>query len=119
MRDTTKPNVHGGTKDTADGEYGTSGIFRAKDFKDSTGTTREEMGVHAGRENDEDGLKRSGPEHATFGCIRTTEDAMKAIVETAAVDPLRTITVQRGYLVMGNNIWFTDLLVPEINDEKQ
>jgi RHS repeat-associated protein len=118
MKDTTQPNLHGGTADSVDGEYGTNGIFRAQDFKDSTGTQREEMGVHAGRENDEDKLKRSGPEHATFGCIRTTEDAMKAIVETAVIDPLKTIEVQRGVLECGNNVPFNGLLVPAYNDEK-
>jgi RHS repeat-associated protein len=36
---------------------------------------RTDMGIHSGREEKEDGRKRKGPEHATFGCIRTTDAA--------------------------------------------
>ena len=95
MFDKDKPYTHGGTKDTRDGEYGTRGIFRADNFTDTDGDTRSSMGVHAGRENDADGRGRTGPAHATLGCIRTTEEAMEIIAETAAVDPIETIDVTR------------------------
>lgn len=37
------------------------------------------MGIHAGREGDADGAGRSGPAHATMGCIRTSDAAMTEI----------------------------------------
>jgi hypothetical protein len=93
IQDSTAPHTHGGDKDTLDGEYGTHGIIRADTFTDTDGDTRTGMGVHAGRENDADGLGRTGPEHATFGCIRTTEEGMETAAETAPVDPIETIDV--------------------------
>lgn len=36
-------------------------------------------GVHSGREGVSDALGRSGPQHATQGCIRTTDDATRLI----------------------------------------
>ncbi|HWR14278.1 MAG TPA: RHS repeat-associated core domain-containing protein [Terriglobales bacterium] len=98
MQDTKAPHTHDAAKDSKDGEYGTVGIFRVKDFsgpdKDAKGNLNKHqgVGVHAGRENKPDGLKRKGPEHATQGCIRMTEDAMKQIKTTAKDDPL-TYTV--------------------------
>jgi RHS repeat-associated protein len=92
MLDRTQPRTHA-RGDTVDGEYGTRGIFRAQNFDDN-GVERTGMGVHAGRQNATDGAGRSGVEHATMGCIRTTEDAMKIIAETAAVDPVETIRVE-------------------------
>jgi hypothetical protein len=54
---------------------------------------REGMGIHAGRRNRPDGRGRSGPAHATMGCIRTTETAMAVIVGTQRDDPLTTLDV--------------------------
>ena|SRR5690348_7505870 len=54
---------------------------------------RDGMGVHAGRQNSADGLGRKGPFHCTFGCIRTSEDAMRAISDTDAKDRVTEITV--------------------------
>lgn len=33
------------------------------------------MGLHSGRRDDPDGLGRTGPGHATNGCIRTSDEA--------------------------------------------
>ncbi|EHO40688.1 RHS repeat-associated core domain-containing protein [Caldithrix abyssi DSM 13497] len=55
---------------------------------------RSGMGVHAGRENVPDRLGRKGVNHCTMGCIRTTDEAMKNILNTHNEgDPLKTITV--------------------------
>lgn len=54
---------------------------------------REGMGVHSGRINTADGLGRKGPFHCTFGCIRTVEEAMKAISDADANDRIAEITV--------------------------
>jgi hypothetical protein len=32
------------------------------------------MGIHSGRKDRADGLRRKGPAHCTFGCIRTTDE---------------------------------------------
>jgi len=55
------------------------------------------MGIHAGREGDADGAGRSGPAHATLGCIRTSGTAMEAIAEAvaAAGDALPVLWVPR------------------------
>ena len=37
------------------------------------------MGVHSGRKDSCDAAERCGYKHATLGCIRTTDDAMKEI----------------------------------------
>lgn len=53
------------------------------------------MGVHAGRLGMEDLAGRHDWNHATEGCIRTTEEAMSAIAQRfKQSDPLTTITVQ-------------------------
>jgi hypothetical protein len=54
---------------------------------------RDGMGVHSGRENAPDALGRRGIAHCTFGCIRTTNDAMKAIAAEHAEDPITEIFV--------------------------
>lgn len=51
------------------------------------------MEVHSGRETVPDGLDRCGPAHCTLGCIRTTDDAVAAIVAAMAGDALQEITV--------------------------
>jgi hypothetical protein len=118
MKDTTRPNTHGRAADSLNGEYGTRGIFRAMNFKDASGTMREDMGVHAGRQNDPDGLGRTGVDHATRGCIRTTEEAMEVIAETALVDPLTSIKVERGFLTISEqNGEFGEYIVPVYDDQ--
>ena len=67
--------------------YGSNGIF----IFDVPG--REGMGVHSGRLGVPDGLGRSGFQHCTMGCIRTTDEATAQLVRTHALDPLKSITV--------------------------
>lgn len=50
--------------------------FLAYDVPERTG-----MGIHAGRALRPDQLGREGHEHATLGCIRTTEAAMHELAE--------------------------------------
>ena len=59
--------------DAADSAYGTHGnvIF--------TVPGRTNMGVHSGRTAKADGRGRHGPEHATMGCIRSTDAAVQAL----------------------------------------
>ena len=98
--DTNSAHTHSKDEDSADGKFGTQGIFRIKDFsgpdKDKSGNLVDHtgVGVHAGRENKEDGAKRKGTEYATEGCIRTTEEGMKQIATTAKNDPLTNLTVK-------------------------
>lgn len=57
---------------------------------------RPEMGVHAGREGWFDSKGRTGWQHETSGCIRTTEEAMAAIKNRfLKKDPLTHITVEK------------------------
>ena len=78
-------NTH--ADDSPDSAYGSFGIavFNVPD--------REGMGVHSGRAAMNDGLGRCGPEHCTMGCIRTSDEAMRAIRNVHAADPLRRISV--------------------------
>ena|ERR1035438_4675473 len=87
---------HGKKKgDTSSGSFGPMGIFALEDFS-YQGTTHSGVGIHSGRKNKADGLKRSGPEHATHLCVRTTDEAMSMIHLTSMQDPLETLTVQDG-----------------------
>ena len=52
-------------------------------------------GVHSGQENRPDDLQRIGPQHATRGCIRTTDDATRKILDLKnAGDPLKHLYVR-------------------------
>ncbi len=79
--DKKQPNKH---EADAEGSYGLYGIIRF-DVPNHSG-----VGVHSGRAHDP---HTPGPEHATHGCIRTTDAAMLAIKQIMAIDPLTTITV--------------------------
>jgi hypothetical protein len=70
-----------------DSEYGSFGIFIFA-VPQRTG-----MGVHSGREEVPDGLNRTGPQHCTLGCIRTTDEAMSEFLRVSSNDPLISITV--------------------------
>jgi hypothetical protein len=89
FKDTDAPNMHGTSDDSRNGAYGEHGIFRLNDFKDSEGDNHDNVGVHSGRESG-DG---KGWEHSTYGCIRTTEEAMEMITNTAEEDPLENLRV--------------------------
>jgi len=60
--------------DGVNGAYGSHGIliFRVPG--------RTGMGIHSGRATTPDGLGRVGPQHCTLGCIRTTDEAMAALI---------------------------------------
>lgn len=57
--------------DTYEGPYGTHGIYRADPFYDEECEYRTGMGLHAGRSGNVN--------YVTYGCIRTTEEAMADI----------------------------------------
>ena len=54
------------------------------------------MGVHSGKEGISDQAGRVGVNYATNGCIRTTDDAMAEIEQTAKNDELETIEVKNN-----------------------
>ena len=77
--------------DSPDGAYGSYGIhvFQVPGA--------EGVGVHSGRENVPDQLGRSGVDHATKGCIRTTDEGVAAINGAiSAGDPVTHITVRNN-----------------------
>jgi hypothetical protein len=67
--------------------YGSHGIF-IFDVPE-----REGMGVHSGREGVPDGLGRTGFQHCTMGCIRTTDEATAQLLKTHMMDPIKSISV--------------------------
>jgi len=78
--------------DGPDSGYGSNGnyIFTVPE--------RTDMGVHSGRAGTPDGLGRSGVDHATLGCIRTTDEGTAAIGDAAAAgDPVTQITVRNNH----------------------
>ena len=79
-------NTHAALSDP-DSEYGAHGIL-IFNVPNRTG-----MGVHSGRAGIPDGLGRSGPQHCTLGCIRTTDEAMAAFLQVIAGDPMQSIDV--------------------------
>lgn len=84
MKDTARSHPH---RSDPNSPYGSYGILRF-DVPHHVG-----IGVHSGRS-----LSKylPGPQHPTMGCIRTTDQAMKAITEYIANDPLRTIEVKNN-----------------------
>jgi hypothetical protein len=57
----------------------------------------EGIGVHSGRENTPDQLGRPGVDHATRGCIRTTDEGVAAINDAiSADDPVTHITIRNN-----------------------
>jgi RHS repeat-associated protein len=75
--------------DSPDNAYGSNGIF-VFNVPGCLG-----CGVHSGRANTPDKRGRRGPQHATNGCIRTTDDATSLINNlTSHGDPLTTLTVR-------------------------
>ena len=84
-RHTTHPD------DAPDSGYGSHGnyIFAVPG--------RSDMGVHSGRAGQRDGAGRSGVNHATLGCIRTTDEGTAAIRDAVTSgDPVTRITVRNN-----------------------
>ena len=85
MQDKSTPKAH---KESGHyGSYGAYGIFRF--FVKS----HDGIGVHSGKPIP---FRNPGPEHATHGCIRTTDEAMEQLVQWAKKEPILTITVRNN-----------------------
>lgn len=76
--------------DTINGKYGTYGIVRFYMPETKYNKLHTGVGVHSGRAFHP---VHPGPQHATYGCIRTNEEAMKEIHDLIPLDNLTTITV--------------------------
>ena len=85
-RHTTHPD------DAPDSRYGSNGNYIF------TVPGRPDMGVHSGRLGWPDQVGRSGVNHATFGCIRTTDQGTTAIHDAmTSGDPPTKITVRNDW----------------------
>jgi hypothetical protein len=86
-----KADDNGVGVDTIDGKYGRFGIIRLPPFP-ANGTVHEGVGIHSGRKS-----HRGGADHPTYGCIRTTDEAMEAITSHILSDHLESVTVQNNH----------------------
>jgi hypothetical protein len=68
----------------ANGSYGLHGIIRFN-YPGHSG-----VGLHSGRAN---ATNMPGAQHATHGCVRTTDEAMAAIKGIMKGDPITTISI--------------------------
>lgn len=84
VQDKIKPHYH---KPDPNGPYGSHGIVR---FNVSG---HPGIGVHSGRAN---AKNKPGAQHATMGCIRTTDAAMQKISEHMRTHTLAKIEVKRN-----------------------
>jgi hypothetical protein len=93
IKDSDRPHTHKG--DSSNGGYGPAGIVRLADshFNKLPHTG---VGVHSGRKHVKDGAGRSGVDHATLLCVRTTDEAMSMIRATMLHDPLKTLLVEKS-----------------------
>jgi hypothetical protein len=83
--------THSREDDSPDGKYGSHGNYIF------TVPGHEDMGVHSGRADRRDRAGRSGVNHATFGCIRTTDKGTAAIQDAMTSGDLVTkITVRNN-----------------------
>jgi hypothetical protein len=77
--------------DAPDSGYGSNGNYIF------TVPGRDKMGVHSGRMDRPDRAGRSGVNHATLGCIRTTDEGTAAIRDAmTSGDPVTRITVRNN-----------------------
>ncbi|GLQ88967.1 L,D-transpeptidase [Dyella flagellata] len=81
VQDKTAPHRHAADPN---GPYGSYGIIRF-DVPNHSG-----IGLHSGRAN---AKHLPGPQHPTMGCIRTSDEAMLAIKDAIASDPLTVMEV--------------------------
>ena len=86
MQDRSATHMHPAHPDwdTSEGKFGPYGIARFYV------PGHEAIGIHSGRKN---ALFQPGAIHATEGCIRTTDKAMKEIHDLMQFDSLSTITI--------------------------
>jgi hypothetical protein len=79
------------SNDAPDSSYGSHGNYIF------TVPGRTNMGVHSGRSTTPDQLGRPGVNHATLGCIRTTDEGTAAIRDAMrSDDPVAHITVRNN-----------------------
>lgn len=92
-QDTTQSYMHGDTRDTHDGAFGTHGIVRFSVLHHPG------IGIHSGRDTTPDLTPERGvgPDHVTDGCIRTTDEAMARLTDAMRTDPLTRIRVQHNH----------------------
>jgi hypothetical protein len=96
VRDSRMPHRHGRQGgDFSQGSYGPAGIVRLDDFV-LDGRPHQGVGIHSGRKLAADGLGRTGVDHCTLLCIRTTDVAMSMITQTMTRDPLNTLLVRNS-----------------------
>lgn len=81
IQDKSAPHRHAANPN---GPYGSYGIIRF-DVPGHAG-----IGLHSGRAN---AKHLPGPQHPTMGCIRTSDEAMLAIKDAIANDPLTVMEV--------------------------
>lgn len=84
IQDKSKPHYHAADPN---GPYGSYGIIRFN-VAGHPG-----IGVHSGRAS---AKYKPGPQHATMGCIRTTDEAMEKIKTSMATSSLSTIEVRNN-----------------------
>ena len=77
------------TESNSSGQFGSNGNF-VFDFPNGSG-----IGVHSCRAGQCDKAGRCGYQHATSGCIRTTDDATSLLNSLELNDPLISIQVVR------------------------
>ena len=87
MQDTKVPHHY---TPNPNGPYGSHGIIRFN-YPHHSG-----VGVHSGRAHKK---HNPGPQHATHGCIRTTDKAMATISAVMKEDSLTNITVEGNSVV--------------------
>jgi hypothetical protein len=97
VADPASPHRHGSAvdrkgvlEDSSTGAYGPYGIIRLRPFH--LGKTRHAgVGIHSGRAN------KGAQNHPTMGCVRTTDQAMSAIVHYIPSDPLTAVIVKNNH----------------------
>jgi hypothetical protein len=87
-----KHDRHGrnGAEDSLNGAYGRFGVIRLKPFKVGK-HWHSGVAVHSGRAD------AGAQNHATHGCIRTTDGAVEGIMDLMQTDPLVSVTVQNNH----------------------
>lgn len=83
---------HSGSDDTPNGKFGSYGSVELRPVQG-----HQHIAVHSGRANVQDKAGHIGINHATEGCIRTTDEAMAVITKTMLVDPLVSVIVQNNH----------------------
>lgn len=89
----SSPHRHNASDDSVNGKYGSYGTVVMNPIQGHSGVS-----VHSGRATTNDRAGRSGVNHATEGCIRTTDAAMAEITRVMHSDPLHTVTVQNNHV---------------------